>query len=48
VLALLELLLDEHGELALDWDDEIVAGACVVRDGRSSTPLPARSAEAAH
>ena len=21
------------GELALDWDDEIVAGACVVRDG---------------
>src|ERR1022692_3207784 len=33
VLALLELLLDEHGELALDWDDEIVSGACVVRDG---------------
>jgi NAD(P) transhydrogenase subunit alpha len=33
VQALLELLLDEHGELALDWDDEIVAGSCVVRDG---------------
>jgi NAD(P) transhydrogenase subunit alpha len=33
VQALLELLLDEHGELALDWDDEIVSGACVVRDG---------------
>ena len=34
VQALLELLLDEHGELALDWDDEIVAGTCVVRDGQ--------------
>jgi NAD(P) transhydrogenase subunit alpha len=33
VQALLELLLDEHGELALDWGDEIVAGSCVVRDG---------------
>ncbi|HZL54071.1 MAG TPA: NAD(P)(+) transhydrogenase (Re/Si-specific) subunit alpha, partial [Solirubrobacteraceae bacterium] len=33
VQALLELLLDAEGALALDWDDEIVAGACVVRDG---------------
>jgi NAD(P) transhydrogenase subunit alpha len=33
VLALLELMLDQHGELALDFDDEIIAGACVVRDG---------------
>jgi NAD(P) transhydrogenase subunit alpha len=33
VQALLELLLDERGEPALDWDDEIVAGACIVRDG---------------
>jgi NAD(P) transhydrogenase subunit alpha len=33
VQALLELLLDESGELALDWSDEIVQGACVVRDG---------------
>ena len=33
VLALLELMLGESGELALDWDDEIIAGACVVRDG---------------
>ncbi len=33
VQALLELLLDDAGELALDWDDEIVAGACIVRDG---------------
>ena len=33
VQALLELLLDEQGELALDFDDEIVSGACIVRDG---------------
>ncbi len=34
VQALLELFLDEHGELALDFDDEIVAGSCIVRDGK--------------
>ncbi|HTR88648.1 MAG TPA: Re/Si-specific NAD(P)(+) transhydrogenase subunit alpha [Solirubrobacteraceae bacterium] len=33
VLALLELIVDEEGELALDFEDEIVAGACVVREG---------------
>jgi NAD(P) transhydrogenase subunit alpha len=33
VLALLELLIDDDGELKLDFDDEIVAGACIVRDG---------------
>ena len=33
IQALLELFLDEHGELALDFDDEIVAGSCIVRDG---------------
>jgi NAD(P) transhydrogenase subunit alpha len=34
VQALLELFLDEHGELALDFDDEIVAGSAIVRDGK--------------
>src|SRR6188472_4019475 len=34
VLALLELLLDDEGELALDFDDEVIAGACVVREGQ--------------
>jgi H+-translocating NAD(P) transhydrogenase subunit alpha len=33
VLALLELLVGEDGRLHLDFDDEIVAGACIVRDG---------------
>jgi NAD(P) transhydrogenase subunit alpha len=31
--ALLELMIDGDGELALDFDDEIIAGACIVRDG---------------
>ena len=33
VQALLELVLGEDGALALDFDDEIVAGACITRDG---------------
>jgi len=33
VQALLELLVSDDGALALDFDDEIVAGACVTRDG---------------
>jgi H+-translocating NAD(P) transhydrogenase subunit alpha len=33
VLALLELMVGEDGTLNLDFDDEIIAGACVVRDG---------------
>jgi NAD(P) transhydrogenase subunit alpha len=33
VQALLELMLDEQGELKLDFDDEIIAGACITREG---------------
>ncbi|HEY7836238.1 MAG TPA: Re/Si-specific NAD(P)(+) transhydrogenase subunit alpha [Solirubrobacteraceae bacterium] len=33
VQALLELFVGEDGTLQLDWDDEIIKGACVVRDG---------------
>lgn len=32
VQALLELFLDDASDLALNWDDEVVAGACVTRD----------------
>jgi NAD(P) transhydrogenase subunit alpha len=38
VQALLELLSGEHGELVLDFDDEIVAGACVTRGGQVVAP----------
>jgi NAD(P) transhydrogenase subunit alpha len=33
VQALLELFLDDEGNLSLDFDDEILAGAVVTRDG---------------
>jgi NAD(P) transhydrogenase subunit alpha len=33
VLALLELFVGEDGELSMDFEDEIIKGACVVRDG---------------
>jgi NAD(P) transhydrogenase subunit alpha len=33
VQALLELFVDEEGRLSLDFDDEIISGACIVRDG---------------
>jgi NAD(P) transhydrogenase subunit alpha len=38
VLALLELFVGEDGALSLDFDDEIVKGACVVRDGEIVHP----------
>jgi NAD(P) transhydrogenase subunit alpha len=33
VLALLELMSGEDGALELDFDDEVIAGACIARDG---------------
>ena len=33
VLALLELLVSKEGQLELNWEDEILAGACITRDG---------------
>jgi H+-translocating NAD(P) transhydrogenase subunit alpha len=33
VLALLELMIGEDGSVSLDFDDEIIAGACIVRAG---------------
>ena len=38
IAALLELLVGEDGALHLDFDDEIVAGACVTRDGEIVHP----------
>ena len=33
VLSLLELMTGEEGALELNWDDDVIKGACVVRDG---------------
>jgi len=47
VLALLELFVGEDGNLRLDFDDEIVKGACVVRDGEIVHPGARATVEAA-
>jgi NAD(P) transhydrogenase subunit alpha len=36
VLSLLELMLDDEGNVALDFDDEIIAGACVTADKKEA------------
>jgi NAD(P) transhydrogenase subunit alpha len=46
VLALLELLVGEEAELHLDFDDEIVAGACIVRAGEIVHPGARATVEA--
>jgi H+-translocating NAD(P) transhydrogenase subunit alpha len=33
IQALLGLMVDESGQLSLDFDDEVIAGACITRDG---------------
>jgi NAD(P) transhydrogenase subunit alpha len=46
VLALLDLFVGEDGALALDFDDEIVKGSCVVRDGEIVNPGAKAAVEA--
>jgi NAD(P) transhydrogenase subunit alpha len=38
VLALLDLFVGEDGSLSMDFDDEIIKGACVVRAGEIVHP----------
>ncbi len=47
VQALLELLVDDEGELHLNFDDEIVAGACITRDGEIVHPGAKKAVDAA-
>jgi NAD(P) transhydrogenase subunit alpha len=47
VQSLLELFVDEDGALQLDFDDEIVNGACIVRDGEIVHPGAKAAVEAA-
>ena len=47
VLALLELLVNEDGVVSLDFEDEIVKGACIVRDGEIVHPGAKATVEAA-
>jgi H+-translocating NAD(P) transhydrogenase subunit alpha len=47
VLALLDLFVGEDGSLKLDFDDEIVQGACITRDGEIVNPGAKAAVEAA-
>jgi NAD(P) transhydrogenase subunit alpha len=47
VQALLELFIGEDGNLHLDFDDEIVSGACIVRDGEIVHPGAKAAVQAA-
>lgn len=47
VLSLLELFVGEDGALKLDFDDEIIAGSCVVREGEIVHPGAKAAVEAA-
>jgi NAD(P) transhydrogenase subunit alpha len=33
IMALLELMIDDEGAFTLNWDDEVIKGACITRDG---------------
>jgi NAD(P) transhydrogenase subunit alpha len=33
IQALLGLMIGDSGELSLDFDDAVIAGACITRDG---------------
>jgi NAD(P) transhydrogenase subunit alpha len=46
VQALLELFLREGGAVELDFDDDIVAGACVTRGGEIINPQAKATVEA--
>ena len=45
VQSLLELLVGEDGELHLNFDDEIIAGACITRDGEIVHPGAKKTVE---
>ena len=36
VMSLLELMTGEDGVLQLDFEDEVLAGSCVARDGKTT------------
>jgi NAD(P) transhydrogenase subunit alpha len=45
VASLLELMSGEDGALALNWDDEVIKGACITRDGEIVHEGAKRAAE---
>jgi H+-translocating NAD(P) transhydrogenase subunit alpha len=47
VQSLLALMISEEGRLSLDFDDEVIAGACITRDGEIVHAAAREAAEAA-
>jgi NAD(P) transhydrogenase subunit alpha len=47
VQSLLELLIDDEGNLELNFDDEIIAGACITRGGEIVHEAAKKTVEAA-
>jgi NAD(P) transhydrogenase subunit alpha len=47
IQALLDLMIDDAGNLSLDFDDEVIAGACITRDGEIVHEAARAAAEAA-
>jgi NAD(P) transhydrogenase subunit alpha len=47
IQALLDLMIDGEGNLSLDFDDEVIAGACITRDGEIVHEAARAAAEAA-
>jgi len=47
IQSLLELMIGEGGQLSLDFDDEVIAGACITRDGEIVHEAARAAAEAA-
>jgi NAD(P) transhydrogenase subunit alpha len=47
IQSLLELMIGEGGRLSLDFDDEVIAGACITRDGEIVHEAARAAAEAA-
>jgi NAD(P) transhydrogenase subunit alpha len=47
IQSLLELMIGEDGELSLDFDDEIIKGACLTRDGEIVNEAAKKAAGAA-
>jgi NAD(P) transhydrogenase subunit alpha len=47
VQSLLELLVDDEGALSLNFDDEIIKGACITRDGEIVHPGAQKAVDAA-
>jgi NAD(P) transhydrogenase subunit alpha len=47
IQALLDLMINDEGNLSLDFDDEVIAGACITRDGEIVHEAARAAAEAA-